>query len=86
MTNHNEDEIDYEKQITYKDINRPERRQRHKYTKYKSASIRLCLYVLIKPKTTFKAQLIKKLRNTEAELKKGVADKKRVFQRNCRKK
>ena len=35
MTNCNGDEIDYEKQISEKDINRPERKERHSYTKYK---------------------------------------------------
>ena len=35
MTNYDEDGIDYEKQITEKDINIPGHRQRCKYAKYK---------------------------------------------------
>ena len=46
----------------------------------KSVSV-LCLYMLRNTKATFKAQFIKKLSNTEAELKKSVAyKKKRVMQ------
>ena len=49
MTNHNEDEIDYEKQITYKDINRPERRQRHRYTRYKKCLDKVMLICIEQP-------------------------------------
>ena len=47
------------------DINRPKPR----YSKY-----RKCLYV-----STFEAQFLKKLSNTEAELKKSVAYKRSVY-------
>ena len=47
------------------DINRPRSRHRHKYTKYK-----MCLSIMIG---------MKNLSNTEAELKRSVAYKKRVY-------
>ena len=43
MTNYNEDEIDYEKQISEKDINRHERKERHSYTKYKKCLDKIML-------------------------------------------
>ena len=51
-------------------ITRPRPRHGHKYTKYK-----LCLSIMMaicvkQQLTTFEAQFMKKLRNTEAELKK----------------
>ena len=64
MTNYNEDKTDYEKQVVQRDTNRPERRRRHKYTKF-SASIRLCLSVLGNSQAVFNARFIKRLSNTE---------------------
>ena len=45
----------------------------------KSASIRLCLYVLSDTSATFEVQFMKKLSNIEAELKKSVAYTKSVY-------
>ena len=72
-----------EKQITKKIINRPSSRHRDKYTKYVSRyyNVNLPQYILHKmSKTgaTFEARFIKKLSNTETELSKRVAYKKRV--------
>ena len=39
-------------------------------------SVRSCLYLISNTYATFKAQFMKKLSNTESELKKGVAYKK----------
>ena len=43
------------------------------------ASVRSCLYVISNTWATFKAQFIKKLSITEAELKKSVAYKKSLY-------
>ena len=52
-------------------INRPRPRHGHNYTKYK-----MCLSIMMF--ICIKQSLMKKLSNTEAELKKSVAYKKRV--------
>ena len=44
----------------------------------RSVSVRWCLYVLSNTQATFAAQFIKKLSNTETELKKSFAYKKRA--------
>ena len=43
----------------------------------KSVSVGWCLYVLSNTKATFEAQFMKKLSNTEVELEKSVAYKKK---------
>ena len=62
------------------DINSPRRRNGHKYTKYK-----ICIDIndgymyQATPKATFETQFMKKLNNTEADLKKKhCSSKKRV--------
>ena len=40
-------------------------------------SVRQCLYVISNTEATFEAQFVKKLSNTEAESKKGVAYRKK---------
>ena len=52
MTNCNGDEIDYEKQISEKDINRPERKERHSYTKYKKKCLDKIMLKCIKQALT----------------------------------
>ena len=55
------------------DINRPRSTLGHKYSKYKKCrSIMMLIHTF---EATFEAQFIKKLSNTEAELKKSVAYK-----------
>ena len=50
------------------DINRSRSRRGRKYSRYKVSQ---CLYVLSNTLAKFEAQFMKKLSNTEAELKKG---------------
>ena len=76
MANYNEDELDHEMQITQRDMNRPKHRQRHKYTKYKKCLDKIVLICIKQPLKPFETPFVKKLSNTEAELKKGVAYKK----------
>ena len=45
----------------------------------KSVSVWWCFYVLRKTWATFEAEFMKKLSNTEAELKKSIAYKKKVY-------
>ena len=47
-------------------------RHRHKYGKSKKVSVWWCLYALSNDKGRFGGHFIKKLSNTEAELKKSV--------------
>ena len=59
-------------------INRP--RSSHKYTKCKKClSMMMRIYVLSNTQATYEAQFMKKLSNTEAELKRSVAYKKSVY-------
>ena len=58
------------------DINRHKARHGNKYTKNKRSRRMICLFVLSNAYAAFEAQFIKKLTNTEAELKKSVACKK----------
>ena len=59
------------------DANRPMPGHGHKYTKYKR-SLSIMMVTCIKQQlTTFEAQLMKKLSNIEAELKKSVTYKKK---------
>ena len=59
------------------DVNRPMPGHGHKYTKYKR-SLSIMMVTCIKQQlTTFEAQLMKKLSNIEAELKKSVTYKKK---------
>ena len=51
------------------DINRPKWRYGQKYTQYKMCLSIMRLYVLSNTKATFEDQLMKKLSNTEGELK-----------------
>ena len=55
------------------DIIKPKPRHEHRYANnMKSASVWWCLCILSNTWGTFGAQFIKKLSNTEAELKKSV--------------
>ena len=47
-------------------------------TNIQSVSVRQCLYLISNNEATFKAQFIKKLSNTEADLKKGVVAYKKL--------
>ena len=58
------------------DINRPRSRHGHKYNKYKKYFTMMILYVLCNTLATCEAQFMKKLSNTEAELKKALVIKK----------
>ena len=58
-------------------INRPRGRHRHKCSKYKKCLIITMLICVKQHLTTFEAQLMKMSSNTEAELKKSVAYKKK---------
>ena len=49
-----------------------------KYNKLKCLAVRWYLYATSNTHVTFEAEFIKKLSNTDAELKKDVAYKKRV--------
>ena len=52
------------------DINRPRSRHGYKHRKYKKCLSMMMLYMF---QATLEAQFMKKLSNTEAELKKSVA-------------
>ena len=55
------------------DINRPRPRHGHKYTKYKMC-LNIMMVICIKQHLSkFEAQFLKKISNTEVELKKSVA-------------
>ena len=61
------------------DINKPSPRHGHKYTKYKMY-LSIMMVIFKQHLTTFEAQFMKKLSNTDAELKKkSVAFKKSVY-------
>ena len=61
------------------DINRPRPRHGHKYTKYK-----MCISIISNTLATFEAQFMKKLSNTEAELKKkALLIKISVYVKKC---
>ena len=64
--------------ISEANIPRCRHRHRNKYTRHKKVSIRWCLHVLSNNEATFEAQFIKKLNNTDSELKKRVA-----FMKTC---
>ena len=53
--------------------------QKYLYSSSKSYNITVCLYVISNIYTTFEAQFMKKLSNTEAELKKSAAYEKSVY-------
>ena len=53
--------------------NGPRSRHEHKYSKEKCLLLWRCLYVLSNTWATFEAQFLKKLSNTEVELKESVA-------------
>ena len=64
------------------DINRPRPRHGQRYTKYKMYLSIMMVICIKQHQATFEAQFMKRLSNTEAELKKSVAyNKKRVFQK-----
>ena len=53
--------------------------QKYLYSSSKSHNITVCLYVISNIYTTFEAQFMKKLSNTEAELKKSAVYEKSVY-------
>ena len=62
------------------DINRPRHRHGHKYSEYKKCLNMMMLKFTKQHQATLEAQFMKTSSNTEAELKKSVAyKKKRVF-------
>ena len=64
------------------DINRRRSAHGHKYSEYKGCLNRWCLYVLSNTWPTLEAQFLRKLSNTEAELKKKCCLIKKVFNQN----
>ena len=64
------------------DINRPWYRHGNKYNKYKKKSQYDDALYIKQHLVTFEAQFMKKLSNTEAELKKALLMKKSVYLRN----
>ena len=69
-------EDENEKRSHWYDINRPRSRHGHKYSEYKKCLNWQCWYVLSNTESTLDPQFIRKLSNTENELKKSVAYKK----------
>ena len=64
-------------------INRPRTRNEHKFSKYKKCHTNDEMIIYIKQHlTTFKAQFMKTLSNTEAEMKKSFAYKKKLVVNN----
>ena len=64
-------------------INRPRTRNEHKFSKYKKCLTNDEMIIYIKQHlTTFKAQFMKTLSNTEAEMKKSFAYKKKLVVNN----
>ena len=72
--NHNEDEN--EKRSLRHDLNRPRFRHECKDSKYKKC-LSMMMLISIKQQLKLEAQFMRKLSNTEAELKKGNAYKKK---------
>ena len=60
-------------------INRPRSRHEHKYSEYKKCLSMMMLVCIKQRLRAFEAQFMQKLSNTEAELKKSVAYKKKAF-------